>query len=101
MLCRGRFDVVFTPTSLALRGAKNAVLEVEYTAIRAVYILDNLPAERAGKVYLVLQFKGTHNVMHGKRELDNFTLELTDKQHLDVACPQASVNGTHARKKVS
>lgn len=69
------------------------VLQVPYTDIKAVYILDNLPAERAGKVYLVLQFRSTCAVTHGKRELDNFTFELNDKQKLDVPSPQAALHG--------
>lgn len=91
--CRGKFDVVFTKTTLALRNAKNVVLEAPYTDIEAVYILDKLPAERTGKVYLLLQFKSTRSVTHGKRELDNFTFELSDKQKLDVPSPQAVLHG--------
>jgi hypothetical protein len=101
LLCRGKFDVLFTQTSLVLRNAKNVLLQVLYTDIKAVYILDSLPEQRAGKIYLVLQFKGTHTVTHGKRELDNFTLELSDKQTLDVPDPQAVLQGKQeANKKV-
>ena len=99
-LCRGKFDVVFTTTHLALRNAKN-ILQVRYTDIKAVYILDKLPAERAGKVYLVLQFNSSCTVTHGKRALDNFTLELSDKQTLDIVVdPKASPNQKAERKKV-
>ena len=63
--------------------------------------LDKLPAERAGKVYLVLQFNSSCTETHGKRALDNFTLELSDKQTLDIVVdPKASPNQKAERKKV-
>jgi hypothetical protein len=52
-----------------------------------------MPAERAGKVYLMLQFKDAHTVKYGKRQLSNFTFEVKDSASLDVPSPQAAMCG--------
>jgi hypothetical protein len=89
---RGRYDLIFTATHLALRNPRN-LLKIRYQEIQCVYILDGMKEERAGKVYLLLQFLDDVSVALNKKVLHNFTIETKDAATLDIPSPLSTSGG--------
>jgi hypothetical protein len=94
--CRGKFDLIFCKESLALRSNKTTV-RLPYADINVVYILDKIPEERTGRVYLVINCRSGVTVPHGKQQLPNFTINVKEDLQLDVQAPGGAAG---ARVKV-
>eukprot|EP00892_Ulva_mutabilis_P011530 jgi/Ulvmu1/874/UM100_0027.1 len=94
---RGKFDVIFTTTGLALRNNKN-LIKVPYASIECVYILDRMKEERAKKVYMLLQFEDSFSAPHGKKTIRNITIETKDSLELDAKFPETPSNGERQRQ---
>lgn len=94
--CRGKFDILFTSDALALRNNKH-LIQVPYGSIACVYILDRMKEERAKKVFMLLQFEDNFSVTHGKKTLQNMTIETKDSLELDAKFPETPANGEQPR----
>lgn len=88
--------MIFTTDGLALRNKKN-LINVPYGSIACVYILDRMKEERAKKVYMLLQFEDNFSVAHGKKSVQNITIETKDSLELDAKFPETPSNGEQSR----
>lgn len=89
--------MIFTSACLALRNNKN-LIQVPYSSIACVYILDRMKEERAKKVYMLLQFEDGFSAPHGKKSIRNITIETKDSLVLDVNFPETPSNGEQQRQ---
>lgn len=88
--------MLFTSDALALRNNKH-LIQVPYGSISCVYILDRMKEERAKKVFMLLQFEDNFSVTHGKKTLQNITIETKDSLELDAKFPETPANGEQPR----
>lgn len=91
--CRAKMEVLFTPTGLALRNAKH-LLHVHFADLRAVYILDGMPEERANKAYILLNLKKGKAVPYGKQQLGTLALEFSAKAEVTAVAMGGGVEQT-------
>lgn len=74
---RGKFELQFCSTAFYLVNQSHTVC-VNYKDVQTIFILDKIPEERKGKVYLLLNLHVGHHVRHGNKELKNIALETKE-----------------------
>ncbi|CAD7702031.1 unnamed protein product [Ostreobium quekettii] len=83
---RGRHDIGLLESSLGICGSKHD-LEIPYTAIEHVAVLENLPNDKK-KILVMLALSRRVEIMLGKQKVTSVLMQFNADETLDIADPE-------------
>lgn len=88
---RGKHTLGFLEDKMVIRTAKQDI-QVQYSAVSDVVILDSIPKDTKERVWILLHFKDDAEIMNGKTKMACAVIQVHGSQELTITNPKDAAN---------